>query len=320
MIPLISPVQFKYIIYWSPKCACTTIRGLYKHLHCPNTPIQLINPPVVAESETHGYFKIAVVRHPYDRLVSAFVNKAVVFGAADDINKIVSDIAAKRSIIFDNVTFAMFVDYLHADFQQQKKRSTNNKNQNVALIDNPTFIHICKQVQNMPLDPHPLNMICKVENLKDDLCKAYSRIFQNHPKMLSKAIIYIQDLPFMNSTIKKTYPNSKKYHDVPIAVLKQMQILPTNVNFLTPHLMNLIFEMYKEDFESFGYTRIMNPPVERFQNDKLPADFCWQEYLQLNPEVATLGYKGQIQNTEESVKYFYMTYGRWLKHKYKKDK
>jgi hypothetical protein len=236
-----------------------------------------------------------VARNPYDRLVSAFVNKAVVFPqyytVQDDVRTAVRLAAQRFGCSPDDVTFETFVTFLH---------------QNRRYVEKETmWVHLCRQVY---YKPSKFDRICRVENLKEDLAGAYSEIFRDSPEMKNKALSYIAELPMMNSTSKR--PMVGTFHNVPIGTLRTMDVLPTNSNFLSPRVMNMIYEIYSQDFETFGYSRELPRPVENAY--RLPADFDWREYLRLNPYIAAFGY-----NNKEIATYYYLHYGVGLKHRYK---
>jgi hypothetical protein len=285
--------EHRYIIYWSPKCACTTMRALFIHLNGDRDRLHTVNTVQLDAKTAQGYFKIAVVRNPYDRIVSSFVNKAVVFRALnDDVFAVLGRIAKEKKVGLDAITFEMFIDELYRNRQYAENSAA--------------FQHVAKQVCNKPSG---FDAVCRVESLKDDLLRAFSTVFKDKPVMLKKAVTYINELPSMNSTSKMLL--SQKFHNVPISALRSMKVLPTNVNFLTADLMDRIYEIYKDDFEAFGYGRELPQPVQKVYT--LPPDFEWREYLRCNPYIAQeLGYV-----TEDKAKYYYLNYGMWLKHRYK---
>ena len=83
MIPLVNH-KYKYIFYYNPKSACSSFRKLYLKLHAEEVPDQhkgvthhkLKNVFTLEEGADYANFiKYTVVRNPFTRIVSAFLDK-----------------------------------------------------------------------------------------------------------------------------------------------------------------------------------------------------------------------------------------------------
>ena len=82
-MPAIISHKNKYIYYYVPKVACSTIRKMlanfegieWKHAWDGKTDFSYIDPKQITKHLT--YFKFAFVRNPWDRLVSCYFDKVV---------------------------------------------------------------------------------------------------------------------------------------------------------------------------------------------------------------------------------------------------
>ena len=82
MIPLVND-NYRYILFYNPKSACSTFRKLYVLLHRQ----ELDNDeslthhncrlywPMRDDVDYQSYFKFEIVRNPYSRVVSAYIDK-----------------------------------------------------------------------------------------------------------------------------------------------------------------------------------------------------------------------------------------------------
>ncbi len=67
----------KVIFGWSPKCGCSHIKKIYWFLQNDkiNNPIHVNNERHKLPDDIHNYTTILVIRNPYDRVVSGFLDK-----------------------------------------------------------------------------------------------------------------------------------------------------------------------------------------------------------------------------------------------------
>jgi hypothetical protein len=132
--------------------------------------------------------------------------------------------------------------------------------------------------------PHTLDIVCRVENLKEDLMKAYGTIFKDHPEMLQKTLEYLKDLPMMNST-------SKKGHDGRVFYCSYQETTSDEGS----SFQFKFSENIQEDFVRYAY---------------------YYGSVTTQPSLQTLTEKIGIYCKKDTVIY-YLDYGHWLKHKYK---
>lgn len=81
--------KLKLIIFWSPKCGCSTLKHLlavyfnildpkYAHIHVNKELQEKIKNSMKRKDEDYKNYDIAMlIRNPYERLVSGFLNKYV---------------------------------------------------------------------------------------------------------------------------------------------------------------------------------------------------------------------------------------------------
>jgi len=170
--PIISH-ENKYIFFYVPKAACTTIRDLLaRHENIDYEPNKLMGGFVssdfkyitIAQAKKYDYFKFSFVRNPWDRLVSCYMNKVV--GVR----------TMKNSKWVKNGEYLPFLRHFNKNFKEM------------------SFNEFARFVYNTPdnkADPHfrsqhtfigDCDFIGKVENIDEDLnlIKSKFNISLNH--------------------------------------------------------------------------------------------------------------------------------------------
>ena len=229
--------KYKYIMYFTPKAACSSIRRIFLDLYDINIhEWQFLDYNLVKGKDYKDYLKFSVVRNPFSIITSAF-NDRIVTGyftgfITHDIKMLGTEITKHYKLKdVTQMTFKMMVDYLTS--------SPANKNK---------FLHLQHMVFQKP---DKLDFICRVENLKEDLLKVYGIIFKDHPTMLGKVTKLINESPKVNVT--RTKFSDKNYTNTPISEMMKMAYLPTSSSYFTQELQQKIYNFYKEDFETFNY-------------------------------------------------------------------
>lgn len=185
MIPLVSP-KFNYIYYYNPKSACSTHRTIFLELHrdviSEGQEMRLkdvnarFRPTGVLDSKvTSGFYKYTVVRNPYSRLVSAYLDKCFEFKYAahkrykneqlvKTIQEPISQFLRRGVDLETGYSFHEFIDYL----KLRKTRSYRGVN-----------MHFHPQLFR---DGNvKLNAAYRIEDDIEQMKKIYREIFIDHP-------------------------------------------------------------------------------------------------------------------------------------------
>ena len=97
-------------IWWSAKCGCSTIKNLYyNYIKAANISNVHIRDSYNCNPELVHYKNVLTVRNPYDRIVSAFLEKYV----RPVSHVFLNDFLAKRPMPMKEFNFAVFIDYLY---------------------------------------------------------------------------------------------------------------------------------------------------------------------------------------------------------------
>jgi hypothetical protein len=150
-----------YSIFYNPKSACTSVRNLFFALHAneintPNVDPLIRNAPAVfpPSQDRLPEFKINIVRDPYQRLVSAFVDKVASLFYQPQLctgHEIYRWRFGQDTQTWGNLTFMDFLNYL-------------SKNRNFSDI----------HFQAQPVIGGDVELV-RVEHLEEQLCDVYQR-------------------------------------------------------------------------------------------------------------------------------------------------
>lgn len=177
------------------------------------------------------YFKFTVVRDPWKRLTSAYLNKFV------DVNSSEELLLSARTAIEGFYT----INGLKPDYERS---ITFRQFLNYIAVTEDQFLDVHWKTQSAFVNNIELNFIAKLETLYDDFEYIKSQI------NLEKNLI----LPKQNVT---AYAKNKdleyNYADFYPSQLKKLKRRPNHLSFYTPDLLDLVKWRYKCDFERFGY-------------------------------------------------------------------
>jgi len=192
--------------------------------------------PHMTRIGAHGMFKFAVVRDPYDRLVSGFVDKF----CGDDLRQpwvqdIVSVVAAKNGGR-RTVSFRQFLDYLS---------TPDDRNVN-AHWRRQTYV----------LDDVDLDAFVRVESLSAEMAAIAQRLGLSHdPAILGRRQdnVYLQELREPAST-----PGfcGDLTNDELMRFRSSTGAFPPKISFFDRHAREQTENIYLKDFERLPYPRI----------------------------------------------------------------
>ena len=232
--------KYNYSIGWNGKCGCSMFRKLFVFLHKDELEEQGMNL-MKNVHQVQSYFpenpninpfqficrkQIILCRNPYKRAVSMFTDK--ICGTYNTL---------LPKVPIETITFRNFIYGL-------KKLKNNNR------LDKDS--HIIPQISNFKKSDY--TTIIKLEEFDEKITKVYTDfgLFRLVPKITE----YLETFNKRNFKINKTKRNNedvfvcdKEYHPGTI------HEFPEYYCFYDEELYEIVYDLYKEDFENFGYKK-----------------------------------------------------------------
>tara|TARA_B100000963_G_C22480440_1_gene604412 strand:- start:23 stop:661 length:639 start_codon:yes stop_codon:yes gene_type:complete len=167
---------------------------------------------------------IYLVRNPYKRVVSMFTNKYCGGNGHSQLPK---------KFFLSKVTFRMFVLKLN----ELKKENKLNK----------TDYHISEQSHNYKSNEN--NYLIKLEEFDEKIIKVYKEL--NLDELIPKIETFLINKGFINE--RKINKDEENVYDKEFSV--EQKIFPDYKYFYNQELLDLVYEIYKDDFLNFGYEK-----------------------------------------------------------------
>lgn len=167
-----------------------------------------------------NYIKVIVVRNPYDRVVSLFIDKFI--NIKDNIYKFLST---------DDITFNIFLELLEKE-----------KNESEFYESNKHFIPQSLWRENINFD-----YVIKLESFQDDMLNfIHKEIDEN----------YKYDFTKKAGNFKSNY-NEDNYDDLTNLKLSELRNFESinKKGFLNKKNKDIIYNLYKNDFLKFNYKK-----------------------------------------------------------------
>jgi hypothetical protein len=205
-----------------------TLSFFAKYLDCRDEAMALLNNP--------RYFKFVIVRNPWDRLTSAYLNKFVkpldLEQSSSPGKQVVEEYYQSCNLPVDYIkciTFRQFIQYL-LDHKDEE-------------IDGHW------QPQSMFINNNKFDYIGSIETLNTDF------------KAIAEKIGVDINLDWANSSkrtaisgeLPKIVPGARHYADYTPAEFRQLSQYPAYTEFYTPELLELVRQRYTADVDNFGY-------------------------------------------------------------------
>lgn len=302
--------QYNYILFYSAKAGCTSLRSLYLELHNDEMSqaeiasldgyhnLHEVHPFDVTQKYS-GYFKFLITRNPYTRIVSAFLDQYAYIrnsGVQAMLEKVPPE--GKEPI--------NFIDFLHyLKTVPDELRDPHFQTQSYFVYDNyfPKRRNIFKRGRMAS----KMNYQGDIAELNQHLHETYRKIFSSKPTRLALANEKIDELQKMNSSFYSKQDFSKAA-EMPVQELNKMIFPPRPQDFYaSQEAQDLIGEIYADDFIFFNYSR-NDLPLRQASSElnDLPEDFDWQTYLLISPDLQLAG-----MTSERQVIRHYLEFGRY---------
>ena len=230
--------KYNYIIGWSAKCGCSLFRKLFFTLHedeLKQRPLLLhhtldidfpLPTKINSPNQFVSYKHIVLCRNPYKRAVSMFTNK--ICGK----NNILHSKVPMKTITFRNFIYGL-------KYLKEKK--------------SPIFYNIHLSPQSHNFKKYEYTTILKLEEFFEKITTVYTDL--GLFCLLPQIINFLEEIqskkkPF-NQTIKNNETEFICDKEYPIETTE----FPQYEYFYDEELFELVYDLYKDDFENFGYQK-----------------------------------------------------------------
>ncbi len=313
MIPIVND-KYKYILLYSAKVACTSLRKLYLEVHQDEfndeqkshlrdyhnvNEIQRYD----VEKDYSGYTTIAISRNPYARIISAFLDQFV-YARNQRVEQMLD--ASPPDKMPDN--FLEFLRYLRD--VPDKLRDTHFQTQSFLPFSLTVVTRRCWRYwvpRKKKSQPFRIRYDGDIATYKQHFRWLYRRVLKQDASKYELASAALEAQAKTNSLFysDQDFPNAAL---MSVADLDALVFAPKPQDFLNnAEVVELIQDIYHEDFRLFAY-RVSDLPHKKPSKEiaDLPADFDWQMYRRLNPDLAC----EQIHNERSYIRH-YLEYGRF---------
>lgn len=314
MIPVVNQ-RYKFILLYSAKAGCTSLRSLYLDVHRDELTTEQLSDldeyhnlnevhAYDPEQDYSNYFAYIITRNPYSRVVSAFLDQYV-FLRHEGVNEMFENCPPQEGLPNNFIEFLEFLKSV-----PDSKRDSHFQTQAYFSYTNRVVTPSNLQYRFFKLKPeHALgvNYIGDIAGFEKHTRKVFKRVFRHDQTKLSFALEKLAQLRKRNSSFygRDDYPNAAS---LDIKELDEMVYAPKPQDFyVDPIARKLVQEIYQEDFNLFDYPVEQVPEKEPSKEiNSVPRDFDWKMYLRLNPDLP----RDEIYN-ERSVVRHYLEFGRF---------
>lgn len=315
MTPIVNQ-KYKYILLYIAKSGCTSLRALYLEMHKEDMSREQLSSldryhnlnevqPFDATADYSDYYVYCITRNPYSRTVSAFLDQYV-YARNPGMQAMMQACPPAGS---EPNSFIEFLQYLKT--VPDELRDTHFQTQSYfpyakMVVTSPSSIRY-RLIGQKPDIAFGINFVGDIGRFDQHISKVFKRIFRGNKAKLNLAMEELKKIKRKNSSLygKRDFPLAGS---MSIKDLNELVFAPKPQNFFAePEAVELVDEIYQEDFRLFGYAHGNIPHKSATREIELiPKDFDWQMYLRLNPDLPHSG----IDN-ERSVIRHYLEFGRF---------
>ena len=205
----------------------TTLSGFQFHIYMDHaySLFRYTAEEVAQIWQDDKYFKFTFVRNPWNRLVSAYLNKFMQSSIKPFTKEVIKSVHEQQGLTPDyetSITFKQFINYL--------------------IVTEDEVLNGHWKPQYLFLGNNKFDFIGKFENLTQD--------FQYIKQKLNLDL----DLEWANKTNKTENSNTfENYGDYYPKELRKLEKMPDYKSFYTPELAELVRNRYQNDIEMFDY-------------------------------------------------------------------
>ncbi|GHA19922.1 hypothetical protein GCM10008090_32130 [Arenicella chitinivorans] len=319
MTPLVSP-RYNYALFYNPKSACSVARRLFVALHGDELPQatqirlqalrdamqddwhdagQLFAPP--AEFDFSASYCATIVRHPYTRFVSAYLNRMVLNRTQfDDFASVLGIKDADATYSFAQVLRYCAVRGVESledtHFLPQSVISGELRDTTVTVKPLSWWHNLSGRLPKTPAASLNLHYICHMESLQADLRGLMQHVFRNHGDKRQQALALVEELGMHNVTVVNTEQVLPDAANMSAESLRELGQMPEYAHFLTAETQQILHTLYADDIRLFGYAAELDAKTSSFEQQKaahvrtqVPNDFNWEFYLYHHPDLRANG-------------------------------
>lgn len=314
MIPVVND-KYRYILLYSAKSGCTSLRKLYLDVHNDELSEQQRASldhyhnlheiqPYKPGHDYRDYFTYTITRNPYLRIVSAYLDQYVYARNAGmqamlERHKPANELPRN---------FIEFLEYLQTVPDSQRDEHVQSQ----AFFAYADCVvtkasRRYKWLGKKPDNAFAVQYCGDIGDFKRHTRNVFKRIFKRDKAMLELALDKLQQSSKHNSS----FYGEADYDDAAVLSLDDLDNLvlaPKPQDFYrNPRARELVQHIYAADFKLFGYhvDEVPERPASK-EIQALPADLDWQMYLRLNPDLTP-----DVFYNERLVVRHYLEFGRF---------
>ncbi len=316
MVPIVNH-KYKYILLYSAKAGCTSLRSLYLDVHRDELDESQLSAlkkyhnvnevqPYVVGDDYSDYFTYLITRNPYSRVVSAFLDQYV-FLRNSGVERMLNEFAPGGSER-EPQNFLEFLEYLKTipDEKRDSHFQTQTFTEFADCIVTPASVRY-RFAGLKHTHAFGIKYVGDISKFDKHTKKVFKRIFKRDKAKLEFSLSKLAKIQKRNSSFygRENYDNAAM---LSLDELDAMTFAPKPQDFYTDQrVVELVNEIYQDDFKWFNYAFGDIPTKSASKEIELiPDDFDWEMYIRLSPDLPT----AEVRNERSTVRH-YLEFGRF---------